>query len=1325
MKYKKLLPKYQLGTLAPLASPDGYTNEELASINTESLSELKTEPAPQKPETSYDFEGVDLNALNQTTAVETTNVDTPIVDAASVLFDQEADRHLNPVEYFSKHGKFPTGQSIFLESQANVSEEQIPYQQYIDKVIQEELPNGFKEHKTQCMYGGKNVIQCSAGTQWNFMDPTIENYISGAEKTILGINGNGWTIGQNIIDSGGQRIYGLHGKNTSNLRRNMTERRKLEDLDLVLNNIMVGDVVEMYYHGSKYQAEANKMGTGDVHTTHVGQVTEDEAGDKFITHNIYGTWQTEPFEDILKANGTGKGTDPRYFVSGIVRPAFTEVSRNIRISDAPQQIKSATGIRTPQDMSPETLNGWQNIKGKYVKNSRGFLKGLEFYAPNVQKDFNISDEDMQNLILPSAFAIFGKESSFADMDIDAYKERVVKRKMYRSYKNTFKDFEHIPRWLVGKELADEIFNFDPLSEGPSQIKMESGSITKSWYASKEGKAYQKRYGINPETIYDPSIAAPATMLLTAKNIQLLKAGMGEGRWNTLDTLTKRNLIFKAHNKGIDAIFENEFVKDGKADIDGGIEIYRNLHLNRNSYTNLAQDFALALEIDYEGIKKDHTEAERIGYTAQIPKTAGEERAQSRKEFGQGVQDFFKSSGSSGGRSSSSSSSVSVPTPNISSPSRPSPSPAPSAPGMSRMPTRGVDISAPNINMPERGVSMPSPSSGMSIPSSPSVSMPRQPITSPISNIGVSTPDMSFPTASIQTPEIDTTPLVSARGAEANRQLHEMFRIGTIGDVKIEMPESKDIDVINSTPEEIRKAIAKSGKALSDTVDLSETFNLPEDSIPSIDRREIKELLSGTELEGLGSQIAPNIADSLQVARQWADVNPEIAAQIPDEVMSELLLSEELIENGGTKTLEELAEEYLSGTITPADSVLTPPPPIGDFEEIPANTDNALAPLPELRMGGYLPKYQDAGPKKGTVLETNPENLTAGGEQVFKTLYSQPEMVVTGKKPNTLKGKVQKYMDNPEYISTSPAVKRYVDEYKIHSQNPDLIKTFDRTGLDALPTATIKRKLGNFDPSMILYQNRQEAKRNAQHNNIYRGTTTKKPFTLDISGPNLSFARAGEQVEGKAILGGDFLEDEPTALLASEYRKPGAQRFEGQGKKININPEKQEYYGIVNNEFKVGKINEFSDKDVIVPIRWGGDYDSYKEGELPKSETMYYNKQVSAAGRTQRTSKEVTPMLTKEGEAAYTNSASGKMIIYSPSTGQKRFLFGYDKDGMREESQKFKKQYKDAKYITLDTGRFNMIAVNKEGLTKKDFIDYSSGSFENEIGSGYNIVYNPK
>jgi hypothetical protein len=268
--------------------------------------------------------------------------------------------------------------------------------------------------------------------------------------------------------------------------------------------------------------------------------------------------------------------------------------------------------------------------------------------------------------------------------------------------------------------------------------------------------------------------------------------------------------------------------------------------------------------------------------------------------------------------------------------------------------------------------------------------------------------------------------------------------------------------------------------------------------------------------------------------------------------------------------------------------------------------------------------------------------------------------------------------------------------------------------------------------MILYKNRQEAKRNAQYNNIHRGeTNTNNAFTLDISGPSLAFARAGEQVEGKAILGGDFLEDEPTALLASEYRKPGAQRFESQGKKIDINPEEQEYYGVVNNELKVGKINDFSDKDVIVPIRWGGDYDLYEEGEEPESVT--FEKPTPSGGhrnysnsRSQGVPEKVTtqPMLTKDGKAAYTNSAKGKMILYS-STGQKRFLFGYDKDGMRKESQKFKKEYSDAKYITLDTGRFNMIAANKKGLTEKDFIDYSSGSFENEIGSGYNIVYNPK
>jgi len=481
-----------------------------------------------------------------------------------------------------------------------------------------ERPNVYRETGKDCLdSSGKPIDQCLSGVQ-TALDYNYPEYSYDTRKNVLGIVGDSWGIGDSVVSKGGEYIYNLQNtpSNGYNLKNNSSAYEYLKQNQQQLNpdfaeisaNAKVGDVVEMWYKGSGSQGKAGKAGKAN---THSGVISEKD-GVKYVTHNIHGKWYSDKLEDLLTTE-TGGHKDHKIMVSGISRPNYEaakldEVDLGVKIADVPKVVRAGSGNRNPEEAS-EFKNTWQSGPANN-RVAKEFVNGLAYYAPKVQEDFGFTDEEMP-YIMKLAYGIVGKESGFGVGE--GYKKKVKTLGLSRAYKNIF------PDWIP---------EGDEQSEGLTQIKLNT-----SFNTPKE-KELLAKYGIDKNTLYDPTVSSAATMMLVMRNYEDLKNITGISFDNT-DPITVSNILAVAHNKGIENVIKNEFVnaeekrfarfrKDENKyksppelnydSIIGGLDTYKNLHLDGHSYSNLVFDYSNSLDVDYEQVK---TAPERA---REVPKT---------------------------------------------------------------------------------------------------------------------------------------------------------------------------------------------------------------------------------------------------------------------------------------------------------------------------------------------------------------------------------------------------------------------------------------------------------------------------------------------------------------------------------------------------------------------------------------------------------------------------------------------------------------------------------------------------------------------------------
>lgn len=249
---------------------------------------------------------------------------------------------------------------------------------------------------------------------------------------------------------------------------------------------------------------------------------------------------------------------------------------------------------------------WGNAK-VFGDKSQQFLQGLGYYAPSIQKDFGLNDNEITEL-MKVAFGIEGKESNF---------QSGVRYKLKSAFKDTINK---------GKALLGD----DEQSIGAGQIKLDTT------FNTPELKALLGKYGITKDNMWDPEISSAAILLLTANNYKTLNNKLGVNFDNT-DRLTLSNLLFASHNKGVinelnadftgsekrtkkqkishllhgDKDWNNDYNKPAAISQDvilDGLKTFSNLH-KTGDYPRAAQSFASSLNIDYDKIKQNAQNAE--------------------------------------------------------------------------------------------------------------------------------------------------------------------------------------------------------------------------------------------------------------------------------------------------------------------------------------------------------------------------------------------------------------------------------------------------------------------------------------------------------------------------------------------------------------------------------------------------------------------------------------------------------------------------------------------------------------------------------------------
>ena len=244
--------------------------------------------------------------------------------------------------------------------------------------------------------------------------------------------------------------------------------------------------------------------------------------------------------------------------------------------------------------------------------------------------------------------------------------------------------------------------------------------------------------------------------------------------------------------------------------------------------------------------------------------------------------------------------------------------------------------------------------------------------------------------------------------------------------------------------------------------------------------------------------------------------------------------------------------------------------------------------------------------------------------------------------------------------------------------------------------------GNYDPLLSKIGSKindwyQPYSRVAQR--IISGDDKARPGSdedtiINIPKGKMKFFRNNEvPLDSKVILGGDYLEDRPTAYKASEYPNE-MYTLKGETKKIDF--DNQIFYGIKDGNIVFQKRSDFNDNDVVVPLRenFGGEY-SIGEDSVVK-DTMGDN----------------------------LNTYGSKVMLFSPSTNEHMFVYKKNTKDRDKALSDFKKNNPDANYLILDNGRFGNYQTNEDGINQKDVQEYYRNSEPRgeDDRSGYNFAF---
>ena len=472
-----------------------------------------------------------------------------------------------------------------------------------------DTPNLFKPTGEKCVAYGRIEEGCAGGLQLSMEFNT--NLSKNGVRNVNGLSGSAWEMHANTVNAGGQSLFNYSDyMNTDWIRRNPNEatpnyllndynraRTQLQDHKLLESTLQTGDFVDLFYSGSSYQGEAITNGKGSNVNSHVGKITE-KNGKLYVTHNVNGTWFSDPLENMLENQRMGNGH--RVMVVGGYRPKYE------------------TGLVDGVSIHPENRDEVNLKSGMYTgwdgEVASDYLNNLGLVMPDVQQDFNLSDSDAV-LVAEASYGTFGAESTFAEGG--RYTQKSWGREFLRGWKNLDNEREEmtwtgpltvVPRMalnLLSKDFREGTLEMDDYSEGMTQIKHRA--FMGNEYVAK----LFEYYGIDdPDTLYTAAGASRGTALVHTMNLDLINNLFAE---HDLQPQTKKNMLYKAYNAGIDNVLIS-FVDEEQGIItpssfENGRKIYAERHLDKNSMTYLPNQLNKLVSFDFSKLKQGKKEIE--------------------------------------------------------------------------------------------------------------------------------------------------------------------------------------------------------------------------------------------------------------------------------------------------------------------------------------------------------------------------------------------------------------------------------------------------------------------------------------------------------------------------------------------------------------------------------------------------------------------------------------------------------------------------------------------------------------------------------------------
>ena len=343
--------------------------------------------------------------------------------------------------------------------------------------------------------------ECTTKECSMYVGEQIENKIKTKNREQIGAYGDAWTIHKNLMSSGAISIYNAlpDKKEISTNPEGYLNKKTDKVIPLKTKDLKSGDIVNMYYGGSKNIGKAYREGTS-VWSTHLGIIKEDNEGNLFVEHNVSGKLYKEPVQNLLNNKAVTPDNKPLR-ITAITRP-------NYNLKDVEIYESTKTKINFNVVTNEKTSLG--------KKESAEFIQVLLNNKDVIQKDIPITNNEFNNLV-KAAIVLGWKESN-----------------MTTDPKSELKNLSSLIRENIGGRES---------SLGYTQLKDKENL----------DESIRKNLNINNETLKNNKKSAIATMYALSTKYLKIKESLSPDIKMTEDELVQLAII--SWNEPIDKVIQ--------------------------------------------------------------------------------------------------------------------------------------------------------------------------------------------------------------------------------------------------------------------------------------------------------------------------------------------------------------------------------------------------------------------------------------------------------------------------------------------------------------------------------------------------------------------------------------------------------------------------------------------------------------------------------------------------------------------------------------------------------------------------------------------------